>query len=270
MALLSGCALGLPGTCLKPESHSHLLLTAKNIKKAFKGREILHGVDISVAPGRITVLIGPSGSGKTTVVKALSLLDCPESGTIIVDDQTYTFPRSKGLALKPPWPRLTVVFQQHFLWPHLTLRQNILLPIRGDQEPGASLEELMRVFKMEDFIDRYPNQVSMGERQRAALARAFVLNPKYILLDEITSALDIEQTSILLGHLLELRERGIGILVVTHHLAFARSLVGREEGDQIAFLEGGQILASGGRMFFEDQSNERVARFLSAMQFTSI
>jgi ABC-type polar amino acid transport system ATPase subunit len=244
------------------------MLVGKEIRKSFKNREVLHAVDISVTPGKITVLIGPSGSGKTTLVKALSLLDCPQSGAIIVDNETYTFP-STNVTTKAPWPKLTVVFQQHFLWPHLTLRENILLPLHKNHPGLSSLRELIQVFGMEEFIDRYPNQVSMGQRQRAALARAFVLNPKYILLDEITSALDVEQASIVLSHLLELRKRGIGILIVTHHLAFARNLIERDEGDQVAFLEEGRILSSGGKAFFQEQKNERIARFLSAFEIAS-
>jgi polar amino acid transport system ATP-binding protein len=242
------------------------MLVAEGVQKSFGRTEVLHGVSIAVQPGRITVLIGPSGSGKTTLVKALSLLDVPSAGTIRVDDTTYRFPQPRRAAIAPPWPRLTVVFQQLFLWPHLTLRQNIILPVRNDQGYETQLEELVTLFGMRNFIDRYPNEVSLGERQRAAIARALMLNPAYILLDEITSALDVEQTSIILGHLTVLRSRGIGILIVTHLIEFARRLLERSEGDQIAFLDHGRILEQGGKEVLDAPQHERLRRFLSVIE----
>lgn len=243
------------------------MLIGHAIKKSFNGKEVLRGVDIEVRPGRISVLIGPSGSGKTTLVKALAHLDYPTGGEIIYDDHEYSFPLSPDVKVIPPWPELTVVFQQHFLWPHLTLRQNIKLPLLSLDKPENKIEYLIRLFKMEHCIDRYPNQVSTGERQRAALARAFALEPKYILLDEITSALDVEQTGAVIRHLLILRHSGIGLLVVTHLLDFARQLVSRYEGDMVYFLDEGKIAGSGGRGFFENPDTSRAKQFLSSMDF---
>ena len=117
---------------------------------------------------------------------------------------------------------------------------------------------------MTTFIDRYPNEVSLGQRQRAALGRAVVLEPSYILLDEITSALDVEQTSIIMRYLLTLRDRGIGLLIVTHLLGFARRLLIRREGDQIAFLDGGHLIETGDIALLDQPRDERLRRFLSA------
>ena len=178
------------------------MLSGNNIRKSFDGTEVLQGVDIEVWPGRISVLIGPSGSGKTTLIRTLGLIDPPSEGQVIIDGHTYQFPLQKGQTIEPPWPDLTVVFQQHFLWPHLTLRRNILLPLSQRSETRRSVDELIEIFGMDEFIDRYPNEVSIGQRQRTALARAFALEPKYILLDEITSALDVEQTGVVIHHLL--------------------------------------------------------------------
>src|SRR5512135_178234 len=104
------------------------MLSATGLTKSLGGKTILHDVAIPVNPGEITVLIGPSGSGKTTLLRALSLLDPPNSGTVTIDDAVYTFPLEEGQSTKPPWPRVTVVFQPFFLSPHLTLRRNITLP----------------------------------------------------------------------------------------------------------------------------------------------
>jgi ABC-type polar amino acid transport system ATPase subunit len=245
------------------------MLIGKKIDKSFDTTDVLRGVDIEVIPGYISVLIGPSGSGKTTLIRALSLFDPPTKGQITLDENRYEFPLKSKKKVKPPWPNLTVVFQQHFLWPHLTLRNNIMLPLSKRSDSHHNVEELIKTFSMDEFIDRYPNEVSIGQRQRVALARAFALQPKYILLDEITSALDVEQTGTVVRHLLTLRDQGIGLLVVTHLLAFAKELVSRDEGDKVYFLDEGKILGSGGIDFFNSPGNKRAERFLSSMDYWS-
>ena len=164
------------------------MITTKNITKKFGEATVLDKVSVNIKPGKITTLIGPSGSGKTTLLRAISLIDVPNSGDITIDGTKYDFPLSDELM--PPWPKLSVVFQQLFLWPHLTLRQNILLPL-GEQTDQEYLKKLIGLFGMTDFIDHYPNQASVGQKQRAAFARALILKPKYLFLDEITSALDV-------------------------------------------------------------------------------
>ena len=242
------------------------MLVGNNIRKSLGGKEILHGVNITVEPGTITALIGPSGGGKTTLLRALSLLDAPDSGTVCVDDSVNTFPIAHGCKVAPPWPRLTVVFQQLFLWPHLTLRENILLPVQNRRQKGDQdyLHELTELFGMQEFIGRFPNEVSLGQRQRAALARALVLDPAYILLDEITSSLDVEQVGAILAHLQTLRDRGIGILIITHLLGFAR-----RASDRLIFLDDGVVLEAGGREILDAPRHERVQRFLSMVESAS-
>ncbi len=242
------------------------MLVGKGIKKSFGPTVALDSVDISVQRGRITVLIGPSGGGKTTLLRTLALLDLPDAGEIRIDDSTYAFPVTSRDRLAPPWPKLTIVFQQLFLWPHLSLRDNILLPLRRRGANTELLDEMVELFSMEDFIHRHPNEVSLGQRQRAALARAVILEPSYILLDEITSALDVEQTSIILKYLLTLRDRDIGLLVVTHLIGFARRLLSRREGDQIAVLDNGQLLESGDIEMLDNPKHERLKRFLAVIE----
>ncbi len=239
------------------------MLKGTNLKKSYRGHNILDGVDIALEPGQISVIIGPSGSGKTTLLKVLAMLDPPQSGTISVDDWSVQFPLEKGKKLQPPWPKVTVVFQQLFLWPHLTLLQNITLPVylRYGQEDENKVAELITLFDMEGFIHRYPNESSLGQRQRAALARALLLKPKYLLLDEITSSLDVEQVAIILAHLKKLAQAGIGILTVTHLLHFAQ-----EAADRVVFMENGQIIEQGGKEVLVNPAQERVKRFLSVIE----
>ena len=222
--------------------------------------------DLAIAPGEMVALIGPSGSGKTTLLRILSFLDAPDAGTITLDGNHFNFPLNRRERITAPWPRVTVVFQQLFLWPHLTLRQNITLPLsdRDSSETQTHLEALVTNFDMKGFIDRYPNETSLGQRQRAALARALMLKPEFILLDEITSALDVEQTSAILSHLQTLRDEGIGILIITHLMGFAR-----RAADRIVFMDEGLILESGGTEVIICPENERIQRFLSVVESAS-
>ena len=242
------------------------MLTAQNIIKTFNGRTILNGVDLTIEQGKITCLIGPSGGGKTTLLRSIGLLEAPDSGTVTVEGKDYSFPTVDGKIYNPPWPELTVVFQSLFLWPHLTLRQNIMLPAKraGLPDVHQRLEELIGFFEMSDFINRYPNEASRGQQQRVALARALMLKPKYILLDEITSALDVEQVAKVLEQLQKLRDAGIGIFIITHLLGFAR-----RASDQILFLNAGKIEEHGGSEILTNPKSERLQKFVQLIEAAS-
>lgn len=242
------------------------MLQVKQVTKSYGGTKVLKGIDLAVEPGKISVLIGPSGSGKTTLLKILAMLETPDSGSVSVDGSTYNFPLEKKALIKAPWPKVTVVFQQLFLWPHLTLFQNMTLPLyaRGEDDDSPRVHELIELFDMKDFIYRYPNEASLGQRQRAALVRALLLEPEYILLDEITSSLDVEQTAIILSKLKELREKGIGVLTITHLLHFAR-----EAADKVVFMDGGEVLEEGGPGLLVNPSHERIRKFVSVVMEAS-
>ena len=242
------------------------MLTCHQISKSFGNLSVLKSVNLKVEPRKITVLIGPSGSGKTTLIKTLSLLELPDYGTVTIDNESYEFPLRNNRKINPPWPTVTVVFQGLFLWPHMTLRQNIEFALNNskDRNINAELMEYSNLFKMSDFIDRFPNETSVGQRQRAAIIRALMLNPNYILLDEITSALDVEQVSTVLSCLQSLKERNIGILIVTHLLGFAS-----RAADYVAFIDDGQILEAGNVGLLENPKHERVKKFLSVIQSAS-
>jgi len=266
------------------------MLEGKNLSRSNGGRKIIDNVDVQIEQGEITVIIGPSGSGKTTLLKLLALLDKPDGGSISIDGLEYKF----GQTNPSPWPQVTCVFQQLFLWPHLTLLENIKLPQRAkpkidrrsqrrgtiiDAEIAAEeqaqaapqpereyrrLDDLIEIFEMKEFINRYPNEASLGQRQRTALVRALVLQPKYLLLDEITSSLDVEQIAVILTYLKRLSHKGIGVMIITHLLNFAR-----EAADKIIFVDSGQIIETGGREVLDNPQQERVKKFLSVIESAS-
>ena len=241
------------------------MLTSKSITKKYQGIEILRGIDVSIEPGKITTLIGPSGAGKTTLLRVLSFLEQPDSGEISIDSDKYKFPIKSNELINPPWPNVSIVFQQLFLWPHLTIRENILLPLRVKNiNRDAELNKFIDMFNMADFIDNYPNQASIGQRQRAAIVRALMLHPTYLLLDEITSSLDVEQVDIILSHLNAVRDSGVGILIVTHLINFAEKV-----SDNIIFMDSGQILEKGGKEILENPTHPRVKKFLSIVKSVS-
>jgi ABC-type polar amino acid transport system ATPase subunit len=243
------------------------MLRTRNLSFAYGAQPIFKNVNLAIAPGEITVLIGPSGTGKTTLLRCLALLEKPQSGAIEVDEQSFVYPWDATKPFIPPWPLLTTVFQQLFLWPHVTLRENILLPVRlrnnGDDKKEM-LRELIEAFDMGDFIDRFPNEASLGQRQRAALARALMLEPRYLLLDEITSALDVEQIAKILNHLKTLRGKNIGVFIITHLLGFAR-----HAADHVIFMADGEIVEEGGPNMLRAPQTERLGQFLSVVAAAS-
>jgi len=216
-------------------------------EKRLGGNLILKGLDLEFTSDKATVLIGPNGSGKSVLLQAMALIDPPDIGTIEVLGRTYTFPHSESSGApsdRALWPELTLVFQQLHLWPHLTLRQNIELPLEARRgalaERSREMETLVRDFQLTGLLDRLPNQVSGGQRQRAALVRAFLLRPKWLLLDEPNSSLDAPQTIAVRDYLNQLKQRGIGLIFSTHLLGFASQVA-----DRFVFLERGSITEAG-------------------------
>ena len=196
------------------------MFTLRSVTKSYNGTNVFRNVSCVIPTDRFVFVLGPSGSGKSTLLRMLSFIETPDIGRVELGLDGVRYASD---APERPWPKVTCVFQRQFLWPHLTIRENILLPLRFRSVGGrdAKLAEVASLFGMDAFLDRHPNEVSGGEAQRCALARAFVLNPSVILIDEVHGGLDLEQQAVVNGHLLALRNRGVGLVVVTHSLAFA-------------------------------------------------
>ncbi len=163
---------------------------------------------------------------------------------------------------------MTVVFQSLFLWPHLSLYENIALPARNliadEHILDNQIMHLAEKFDMTGFIHRYPNEASLGQRQRVALARALILRPQYALLDEITSALDVEQIERILDYLLHLKSQGVGVFLITHLIGFAR-----RAADQILFMNNGRIEEHGGPEIITAPKSPRLQNFLKTIEAAS-
>lgn len=209
------------------------MLEAKNIEKSFGSLKVLTDLSLTIAQGSITILAGPSGSGKSTLIRCLSLLDYPCKGKIILDGFEYSFPKKKQIQEASIYPKISCVFQQLYLWPHLTNRKNILLPLINTTYDTNELNRYIDLFGMKEFIDKYPNESSLGQKQRVSLVRSLILKPEYLLLDEVTSALDSDNTKAVLS---ELSSLSSGILLISHDHRILSS-----ECYTPVFLENGEI-----------------------------
>jgi arginine transport system ATP-binding protein len=237
---------------------------ATRISKSYGRREVLRDVSIAVEPQGLTVLLGPSGCGKSTLLRSMSMLEPPDTGQVEIDGVSYSFPTKANSRQVPPWPRVTVVFQQHFLWPHMTIRENILLPARRFKGHEDRVRALTESFDMTSSLDKFPNEASVGQRQRAALIRGLALCPEYILLDEITAALDVEQTCKILRYFLDGGGQDVGILIVTHLLGFARRLIAVRGQGAVYFMDQAAIVEQGDETILQEPRTERLKTFMDA------
>jgi polar amino acid transport system ATP-binding protein len=234
------------------------MLEAKNIHIGINGSAILKDVSIAIRPSKITCLIGPSGSGKSSLLSCLSLLTQPTSGLVSVDGLEFPFTPGQNKVYKNfPYPKVTVVFQGLFLFPHLTNYDNIWLPLRELNKTTLDVELLIDKLKIRDILKKFPNECSGGEKQRVALARQILLEPKYLLLDEVTSALDQELETELANILIDLKKKGTGILLVTHMINLAKNV-----SDDFVFLDKGQLIEAGDIQQLNNPKTERLNRFL--------
>lgn len=235
------------------------MLKAEQVSKSLGGRAILEAVDVEVASGEVVALIGPSGCGKTTLLRSIAMLSPPNSGRLQIGDQLFDFSRP----VSPPWqsiyPELTAVFQQFSLWPHLRVRNNLMLPLElrgaGDCEPR--MQKLCEELGLTAYLNRFPMQLSVGQRQRVALARALLLQPKYLLLDEVTSAQDVEHIKRIMTMIKRVAADGMSVLVATHLIGFARRLASR-----FYFIDHGRIVESGPVAALGTPQSERLKDFL--------
>ena len=242
------------------------MLNVDNVKKAFGQLTVLDGVNLTVNQGEVVSILGSSGSGKSTLIRCINGLERLDGGRITVDDFDVSKPRDLAEARK----RSGTVFQLFNLYPHMTALQNITLaPIEVLKRPKAEVEAegkaLLASVGLADKADAYPAQLSGGQRQRVGICRALAMKPAYLLLDEVTSALDPEMTAEVLDILAKLAKSGTTMVFVTHEIEFARQISSRvvflEKGKLLVDLPTAQFFAADGGL-----AQPRVAQFLSKMR----
>ena len=238
-----------------------MIIDIKNIKCRFGNVQALNDVSLSVDAGEVVVILGPSGSGKSTLLRCLNALEEIQSGEIDID----------GLKLDKEHHQIHdirlevgMVFQHFNLFPHLTVLDNVtiaqrIVRKRSQEKAYKTSKELLEKVGMSDKLDVYPGQLSGGQKQRVAISRALAMNPKIMLFDEVTSALDPEMIGEVLDVMKQLAKDGMTMLAVTHEIGFAK-----EVADRIIFLDEGKVVEENNPIdFFNSPKTERAKEFLA-------
>ncbi len=235
----------------------------EGVNKYFGDTHVLKDVTLDVNDGEVLVVVGPSGSGKSTLLRCANRLEEIQSGEIRLDGQSISAPDADVNRLRQ---QIGMVFQSFNLFPHKTALQNVSLAptkVRGVDEADARrrAEELLEQVGLAGQADSYPNQLSGGQQQRVAIARALAMDPRVMLFDEVTSALDPELVGEVLGVMRTLADEGMTMMVVTHEMGFAR-----EVGDRIVLMSDGRVVETASpEQFFDRPETDRAKRFLSKL-----
>jgi len=236
------------------------LLELREVTKAFGDNQVLRGIDLDVEIHQVVTLIGASGSGKSTVLRCINALEDIDGGVIRLDGDRVS---GRGVDVDALRREVGIVFQSYNLFPHMTVLQNItlaptrILGVSSDQANGQALALLERI-GLADKAREYPDRLSGGQQQRVAIVRALAMQPRLLLLDEITSALDPELVAEVLNIVRDLADQGMTMILATHEMGFAR-----EVSSKVCFLHQGVIHEEGPpEQIFGDPQQERTRAFL--------
>ncbi|KFI56068.1 arginine ABC transporter ATP-binding protein [Bifidobacterium sp. UTCIF-37] len=261
-------------TTAAPATAAHVpAVKAVGVHKAFGSLHVLKGIDLTVEPGTVTVILGPSGSGKSTFLRLINQLETLTGGSIEVDGELIGYKHvtkngqdmlqtlnEKEIAAQRS--KLGMVFQRFNLFPHMTAIENVMeapVHVKGMKKAEArelAVAELNRV-GLGERLDYYPAELSGGQQQRVAIARALAMKPEIMLFDEPTSALDPELVGEVLNVMLSLAKEGMTMIVVTHEIGFAR-----EVADQVVFMDGGVVVEHGTSDIIDHPTEPRFKDFL--------
>ncbi|WP_296253317.1 amino acid ABC transporter ATP-binding protein [Pseudomonas sp. UBA4194] len=240
------------------------LIELSGFNKSFGATPVLRDIDLQVTEGEVVVILGPSGCGKSTLLRCLNGLELGQSGSLSFDGQR--------LPANADWRQVRqqvgMVFQSYHLFPNMTVLDNILLgPVRVQKRPVGQArqqaEALLARVGLADRRDAYPRELSGGQQQRIAIVRALCMNPKVMLFDEVTAALDPEMVKEVLEVILDLAEGGMTMLIVTHEMAFARAVA-----DRILFMDRGRIAEQNDpETFFSAPQTARAQQFLERFSY---
>jgi polar amino acid transport system ATP-binding protein len=226
----------------EPGPGSVPVLRCEGVVKRFGSHTVLRSVDLEVAEHQVVTLIGASGSGKSSLLRCINLLETVDDGVIRLDGEDITDPRVDADAVRR---RIGVVFQAYNLFPHMTVLANVTLAPRlvGKADKAEAEERAMVLLRRVGLAEKaleYPDRLSGGQQQRVAVVRALANDPRLLLLDEVTSALDPELVGEVLALVRELKEQGMTIVMATHEMSFAR-----QAADRVVFLDAGVVLEQG-------------------------
>lgn len=239
-------------------------LKVRGLRKHFDQKVVLGGVDLEIYPGQIVALIGSSGSGKSTMLRCINLIETISDGQIWLEGEDISVASIDQDLVRR---EIGLVFQSYNLFAHLSILDNITLALRHVQ--GKSKDEAEKIalawldrIGLADKAKSFPDKLSGGQQQRTAIIRAVALNPKVLLLDEVTSALDPELVGEVLELIRDLKQTGTTIIMATHELSFARDVA-----DWVVFLDQGVVAEEGeAAEFFANPKNQRTKEFLSRLQ----
>jgi polar amino acid transport system ATP-binding protein len=239
-------------TASEKTSPAPVLVTARDVHKAYGDHEVLKGIDMDVRVGETVVILGPSGSGKSTFLRCINHLEAMQKGSILVGEEQVGYVWRNGTLYRATPAQIArqrrgigMVFQQFNLYPHMTVLQNIVeapVGVYGGKrsEAEAYAHMLLKRVGLSEKANAYPRQLSGGQQQRVAIARALAIRPRLMLFDEPTSALDPELVGEVLATMRDLAQSGLTMIVVTHEISFAR-----EAADRVIFMDGGRIVEEG-------------------------
>ncbi len=241
-----------------------LTFTLRDVCKRFGERSVLERISLTVHPGETVALIGPSGGGKSTLLRCLNGLTTFDSGEIHVDRHSlHPGPQARGHEIQQVRRLVGMVFQDFQLFPHLSVLDNVALAphrVQGTTRSDALglARQLLERVGLGSHLHAWPQQLSGGQKQRVAIARALAMQPRALLCDEITSALDPELKSEVLDVLVGLKREGMTLLMVTHEIGFAR-----RAADRVVVLCDGRVLEEGPpAQVLDKPSTERLQTFL--------
>ena len=237
------------------------LIELKHVDKHYGNLHVLNDINLSVDRGEVVVVIGPSGSGKSTMCRTINRLETIDSGEILIEGEPLP---QEGKDLARMRAELGMVFQQFNLFAHMTVLQNVMLGpvdvlgVSKDEARERAMDLLGRVGVAEQ-ADKVPAQLSGGQQQRVAIARSLAMQPKAMLFDEPTSALDPEMINEVLEVMVRLAQQGMTMVVVTHEMAFARTV-----SDRVVFMDKGVVLEDAAPAeLFGNPKHQRTREFLS-------
>ena len=250
-----------PDNSTNSTSRTDPAVAIRGMSKWFGVFQVLHDINLTVAPGERIVICGPSGSGKSTLIRCINRLEPHQKGQIVVDGIELTKDTKNIDAVRR---EVGMVFQNFNLFPHLTILQNCTLaPMSARKTQRAEAERLamhyLEKVKIPEQATKYPGQLSGGQQQRVAIARALCMEPKLMLFDEPTSALDPEMIKEVLDTMETLAREGMTMLCVTHEMGFAEAVA-----DRVVFMDQGQIVEEKPpTQFFSDPRHPRTREFLA-------